>query len=240
MMRRKYILILTLILLFKASFGQVLEGEMNYVSYILSKDSMKPIANPITETVSVKGGKYKIVVHDAQKGQLEWQIDNYYEGNSYSRKSYKNVDYAILDKDPTISKEGKLIFEKPDSPLVAPILKSLLCSKLKDSLSVFTKVDTIIMINGFKCNVITQDRGGKMVCDYYYCDSIKLDPIQYACNRIDGLDKLYKLTNGSVIAQLISYDELYTWIYQLQSIKSTKIEDKIFDIPKGIKIEVAK
>jgi len=92
------------------------------------------------------------------------------------------------------------------------------------------------MINGLKCNLIIKTRNNKKTNEYYYCDSIKIDPIQYQCNRLDRLDKLYKLTKGSLIVQLVSYDDLYTLVYQLQSITAKKIENSTFDIPKGISI----
>jgi hypothetical protein len=236
-MVKKKVMTIIFLLVLKMSFGQVFEGKINYESYFLDKETMKPLFDPVPETVTIKGGKYKIFLPGAQKGQLEWEIDNFYEGSSLSRKSYKNVDYPVSDKEPTFSKDGKLIFQKPDSALVAPILKGVLCIQVNDTFDVFTKLDTTYMIHGLICNVIIRTRNEKKINEYYYCDSIKLDPIQYKCNRRDKLDKLYKLTKGSLIVQLVAYDDLYTLVYQLQSITSEKIDDKVFDIPNRIKIE---
>lgn len=236
-MRQKKLVTILLLFVFKVSVGQFFEGEINYVSYFLDKETMQPLFDPVPEIVTIKGGKYKIFLPGAQQGQLEWEIDNFYEGSSFSRKSYKNVNYPVSDKEPTFSKDGKLIFQKPDSALVAPISKGVLCRQTNDTLEVFTQLDTTMVIKGLNCKVILKTRGDKTLSEYYYCDSIKLDPIQYKCNRLDKLDKIYRLTKGSLIVQLVSYDDLYTLIYQVQSIATKKIEDKTFDIPKGIKIQ---
>ena len=111
-----------------------------------------------------------------QKDPKIWEINDFYKGTSFSRKSYKNLKYPQSDKKPTYSKDGKIILPKPDSMLVAPILKGILCSQTKDTLDVFTKLDTTFMINGFNCSVIIMTRNGRKENEYYYCDSIKLRP----------------------------------------------------------------
>jgi hypothetical protein len=236
-MQQKKLITVLFLLTFKISFGQFFEGEINYVSYFLNKETMQPLFDPVPETVTIKGGKYKSFLPGAQQGQVEWEINDFYKGTSFSRNSYKNVKYPQFDKKPTSSKDGKITFPKSDSMLVPPILKGVLCSKINDTLDVFTKLDTTFMINGFNCNVVIMTRNGRKLYEYYYCDSIKIDPIQYKCNRLDKLDKIYKLTKGSLIIQLVGYDKVYTMIHQVQSINSIKIDDKTFDIPKGIKIE---
>jgi hypothetical protein len=143
----------------------------------------------------------------------------------------------VTDKEPTFSKDGKITFQKPDSVLIAPILKGVLCSETNDTSYVLSKYDSTFIINGLKCNVLIETRNNQKTAEYYYCDSIKIDPIQYKCNRMDGLDRLYKFTKGALIVQLVSYGDLYTYIYQLQSISPKKIDNTVFDIPKGIKIE---
>src|SRR5688572_20441417 len=139
-MRHKKLITVLFLLTFKFSFGQFFEGEINYVSYFLNKETMQPLFDPVPETVTIKGGKYKSFLPGAQQGQVEWEIYNFYEGVSFSRQSYKNVKYPQIDKPPTRSKDGKLIFQQPDSILVAPILKGILCSHMNDTLDVFTKL----------------------------------------------------------------------------------------------------
>jgi hypothetical protein len=232
----RLLLLLVALSLAKISFAQYFEGEINYTSYYLDKQTMAQMVPPHAEVVSVKGAKYKIFLPNAQQGAMEWEIDNYKDGMSYSRKSYKNINYKVTDK-PPVMKDGKLVFEKPDSPMVAPIMRGILCNPKNDTADLFTKYDTTFIINGLKCNVIIATRNNIKTAEYYYCDSIKIDPIQYKCNRMDGLDKLYKFTKGALIVQLVSFGDMYTYVYQMQSIQSKKIVDSVFDIPKGIKIE---
>jgi len=72
---------------------------------------MNQLFAPKLEIVTIKGGKYKIFLPGAEQGALEWEIDNFNDGLSFSRKSYKNINYPVTDKEPTFSKDGKLIFQ---------------------------------------------------------------------------------------------------------------------------------
>jgi hypothetical protein len=235
-LKQKLILAFLLTLIVKGSFAQFFEGDIHYISYFLNKESLKPLVEPVSEIVTVKKGKYKIFLPGAKQGQLEWQVYNFIEGFSFSRKSYKEISYPVFDKQPTFDKDGKIQVPKPDSTLVAPILKQQLCGRIDDSIDMFIKLDTTIIINGITCKVLIRKHGDKTIAEYYYCENLKLDPIQFSCNRFDNLDKVYKLTKGSIIVQMVTYDELYTLIYQAQEIVEKKIDDEIFNIPTGIKI----
>jgi hypothetical protein len=236
-MKSKAFLSLLLSFILGLSYGQFFQGEIEYNHYYLDKQTMKPLFDFVPEIVTIKEAKYKALIPNAQKGQLEWRIDNYNEGITYSRKSYRNADYIISDKEPTIAKDGSLMFHKPDSQQIAPIMKDTLCSSALDTLSKFIKLDTTFLIKGLSCEVIVESRNGITINEYYYHTGIKLNPAFYKCNRIDGLDKLYKLTNGSLIVQLVYYDELFTCISQVQVIRDKVVNDSEFIIPSGIKIE---
>ena len=218
-------------------FGQFFEGRIEYSSSYLDNATQKPLFADISETVTIKGGKYKIHILNAQGGQLEWQIDNFYNGITFSRKSYKNSTYPVTDKEPIISKDGTLTFPKPDSTMVAPIVKGKLCGSFVDTSRKLVKKDTIVTINNFPCSVIFEYRNGKMSAQYYCYSKIKLDSTLYSCKRNDGLDNIYRYTNGELIVQMVLFDDSYIYIYQAQSIKAISVNDSEFDIPKGIKIE---
>jgi hypothetical protein len=79
-------------------------------------------------------------------------------------------------------------------------------------------------------------RGGVRTADYYYCETIHIDPSQYSCNRLDGLDKLYKATQGSLITQIVQYDDLYTFVSQISAVRNMPISESAFALPTGIKI----
>ena len=236
-MTRRIIILLILVIYLNSSFGQFFEGQIEYVSSYLNKTTLKPLLADIPETVTIKGGKYKIYIPNAQGGQLEWKIDNFYDGNTFSRKSYKNSSYPVSDKEPVISNDGTLTFPKSDSPVVASIMKGKLCGNFIDTSRRFVKLDTTVTINNLSCSVVIEYTNGSPSAEYYCYSKIKLDPTLYNCQRNDGLDNIYRYTAGSLIAQLVLYDEAFIYIYQVQNIKAISVSDSEFDIPKGIKIE---
>lgn len=219
----------------KASYTQTFEGELKYTGYILQKGSMELLGKPIPEIWIMKRSKYKILLPQAEKGQLEWETGDFVTGFGYSRKTYKNADYIITDKAPTF-KNGKLSFEKSDSASNPAIEKRKLCFEKNDTSVLYKKMDTTIIIKGLKCNVINRYKDGIKTNEYYYCDEVRIDSLQYQCFRTDGLDNLYKRTNGSLIVQMVTFDELFTYILQLDSINEKSIDDSVFDLPRDIRI----
>ena len=114
---------------------------------------------------------------------------------------------------------------------------SKVCSPYIDTSISLEPLDTTFVIAGLRSHVVIMKRKGIRFADYYYCDSVNIDPAQYACHRADGLDILYKFTKGGLITQVVQYDsDLYNYATQLTSIRRKSINDSVFDIPKGIKI----
>jgi hypothetical protein len=75
------------------------------------------------------------------------------------------------------------------------------------------------------------------IAEYYYCDSIKVDPLQYSCRRADGDNKIYKFTNGSLITKRVIYDmEDYIYVQELQCMDENKFGDELFKLPDGIEV----
>jgi hypothetical protein len=233
----KILFSVVLIIVKLPAFGQFFEGEINFTNYYVDKDSLKPLFDPKPEVVSIKGARYKSFMPNAEQGALEWEIDDYSKNVRFSRKSYKNINYMVTDKEPTFSKDGKIQFQKPDSALVAPIMKGRTCVAnigWSDSLVV---IDTTFDISGFQCKLAMRYNDGVKKSEYYYTDSIKLNPAFYTCDRTDHLSKIYRKTNGSLIVQLVEYADGYIWIQQAQSVKKIEIPDATFELPKGVKIE---
>jgi hypothetical protein len=235
-MRIPVILTSLLLCLSFSSTAQYFEGKLEYISYFLDKQTLKPLFDGVPETVTVKGAKIKVKVQDAQQGQLDWQIDDYKTGTTFYRKSYKNTTVFQTDKPPTRSEDGKLIFQKPDSPLVAPILRTKPCDGDTLPMRQMELLDTIINVHGYDCSVVKEYQNGKKTAEYYCYPGYRLDPAQYQCNRKDNLDHIYRFTGGQLITQMVSYGDLYTLIYQLQKAEKVPVDEKEFEIPKGIPI----
>ena len=78
---------------------------------------------------------------------------------------------------------------------------------------------------------------GFRIAEYYYCDSIKINPLHYSCMRMDGDDKLYKFTNGSLITKRVLYDiDTYIYVNELQAIREKKINKEFFELPKDLQL----
>lgn len=219
------------------STAQSFEGKLEYISYFLNKETLQPMFDGVPETVTVKGSKYRVDVQNAQQGQLEWQIDDYSAGITWYRKSYRNSNYVETDKPPVRSEDGKLIFIKPDTPLVAPILRTTPCMKTNTSAPLLKSLDTTITINGYECSVIIEYTDSIKTAEYYCYKGIRIDPSQYRCSRKDGLEHIYRFTNGQLIVQRVAFSDLYTYIYQLQKVNKMPVDVKVFNIPKGILVK---
>jgi hypothetical protein len=217
--------------------AQFFEGEIEMKNYFLDKVSYKPLMDPQLEIVTVKGYLYKSYLPNAESGSLEWQIDNFAEGVSYSRISNKNSGGKLLNINEVKTKDSIGVFGKVGSDYVQPIMKGRLCVGVVDSMDVFLELDTVIMVSGFKCKVLVRNRKGERMSEYYYTDSIRMDPSQYSCLRADKLDKVYKKTGGALIVQLVEFDKMFIGIQQIQRIERKKIEKSDFFLPEGIRIE---
>ena len=235
-MRISVILIVTIFLIKSPALGQYFEGEISFKNYYVDKDSLNPLFDSIDEIVSIKGSKSKSFMPYAEKGALEWEINDYLKNITYSRKSYKNIGYFVTDKEPIVAEGEKIIFQKPDSQLVAPIMRQPLCLGSVTSSDSLIHRDETFQISGFACNLIIRYSNGVKTSEYYYTDSIKISPTMYDCQRTDHLTAFYKLTNGSFIMQLVEYGDLFIWIQQAKIVERKKISDSVFDLPKGINI----
>jgi hypothetical protein len=132
------------------------------------------------------------------------------------------------------SEDGKLIFSKPDTPLVAPILRTKPCTKTASQAPRLEALDTTININGYECSVIIEYVDSAKTAEYYCYKGYKIDPMQYKCNRIDGLEHIYRFTKGQLIVQRVAFSDLYTLVYQLQKLYKMAVDEKVFNIPKNI------
>lgn len=236
-MRVLFILVTFLVCHPYFSTAQSFEGKLEYISYFLNKETLQPMFDGVPETVTIKGAKYRVDVQNAQQGQLEWQIDNYLTGITWYRKSYRNTNYLQTDKPPTQPKDGKLVFSKPDTPLVAPILRTKPCMKSNASSPRFEPFDTTININGYDCSVIIEYTDSIKTGEYYCCKGYNIDPSQYNCSRKDGLEHIYRFTKGQLIVQRVAFSDLYTLIYQLQKVYKVAVDEKVFTIPKGVPVK---
>lgn len=234
----RILLILTTVLVCHPYFStaQSFEGKLEYVSYFLNKETLQPMFDGVPETVTIKGAKCRVDVQNAQQGQLEWQIDNYLTGTTWYRKSYRNANYPITDKAPEL-KDGKLVFSKPDTPLVAPILRTKPCMKTNSPAPRLQTLDTTISINGYDCSVIIEYVDSIKTGEYYCYKGYNIDPAQYNCSRKDGLEHVYRYTKGQLIVQRVAFSDLYTLIYQLQKVNKVGVDEQVFNIPKGIPVK---
>jgi hypothetical protein len=136
--------------------------------------------------------------------------------------SAKVVNYSRLPK----------IFEKElclDSTKIPPFNKK--------TFTWLRMLDTTMVVAGLNCKILEVIKDEYRVAEYYYCDSIKIDPAQYACRRADGDSKIYKFTNGSLITKRVIYDmDEYIYVQELQCIDDDKVLEEVFKLPAGTQV----
>ncbi len=200
-----------------SSMCQYFEGRLEYVTIFRSKKTQKLFAEiPTIETL--KGAKRKTNVPHAEKGQLDWEIEDFSSGISYSRKSYKNT-------------------HQPDSPLVVPIIRTKTCISGNSANRKLVRMGTILKIQGFECNVIFEFADSIKMAEYYCCPAYRIDPAEYACNRTDDVDRIYRFTGGKLVVKWVITGGPHYIDYQLQKVHQETIDEKEFEIPKGIPIK---
>lgn len=216
------------------TFSQGFEGKANYRNIYLKTGTQDLLFPPIAQIESFKGGLRKIEIPNSGDGQMEWQIENYDTKFGFIKFSDKRIDtsYIVTDEPVTYQKDGKTYFKKPESEKKLkpkPIKKYDLCNNFEDT-TTFKKLDTTFIVAGLKTNLIFEYRGDNVVRQYYYCDTIKLNPKFYECNS--KFSRFYKMTNGALITQYVNYEvDGYDFIYQLTDISIEKVNEKIFEIP---------
>jgi hypothetical protein len=234
MNNKKIITFLILLICTIDTYCQDFEGKLNYRNIYLKMGTQDLLFEPIPQIEFYKGGLRKIEIPNSADGQMEWQIENYQTKAGYIKFSDKRIDtsYIVTDEPLTYQKDGKTYFKKPKSEKKLqpkPIKKYDLCNKFVDT-TTFKKLDTTFVIAGLKSNLIFEYRGDKVVTQYYYCDTIKLNPKFYECNS--QFSRFYKMTNGALITQYVNYEvDGYDFIYQLTGISIEKVNEKIFEIP---------
>ncbi len=234
-MNNKNIIIFFILLICNLkTFSQGFEGKLNYRNIYLKKGTQDLFFEPQPLIESYKGSLRKIEIPNPAYRQMEWQIENYETKLGYIKFSNKRIDtsYIITDEPVTYQKDGKTYFKKPETEKKLepkPIEKYDLCKKFLDT-TTFKKLDTTFIVAGLKTNLIFEYRGDNVVRQYYYCDSIKLNPKLYDCNS--KFSRFYKMTNGALITQYVNYEvDDYDFIYQLTNFSVEKVNEKIFEIP---------
>ena len=216
-------------------FSQYFEGKIEYQFEYLDNNTHIPMFELKFATEYIKNGKLKRDYHDAKDGALMWQIYDYENNSTYLKYSEHSTDVPIYDKSQVIVKDGKVTFGKPLVNYKTPLQKDIVCfgdsTKYK-----FDIADTIYNINGYKTKSAVHWIDNNQYTVYFFCDSIKINPKLYNCNRVDGLDKLYKFTNGSLIVKTVTKIDLYTYVEQIAKIEEQVVDDSIFTIPKDLEI----
>lgn len=235
MNNKKIITFLILLICTIDTYSQYFEGKLNYLNIYLKMGTLELLFEPIPQIEFYKGGLQKIEIPNSTYGQMEWQIENYQTKTGYIKFSDIRIDtsYIVTDEPLIFQKDGKTYFKKPESVKKLqpkPIEKYDLCSKFIDT-TTFKKLDTTFIIAGLKSNLIIEYRGDNVVSQYYYCDTIKLNPKFYDCNS--KFNRFYKMTNGALITQYLNYEACgFDYIYQLTDISFEKVDVKIFEVPK--------
>ncbi|MDB5226910.1 MAG: hypothetical protein JWN78_1103 [Bacteroidota bacterium] len=224
------------------------EGELDYRNAFIDKQSFQRLYEDILQTVTIKGGKYKLNVN--QKNKINWQIDDFENGHSYEYRNFgkprtviQNDTIHIVDTliNATISVRDSISIRK-DTSNVHRIFERQLCwdstkfAKPKNYTGL-RMLDTMIVVAGMNCHIMEDIKDGFRSAEYYYFDSIKINPLQYNCFRVDGDDRLYKFTNGSLITKRILYDtDDYIYVLELVAIRPKEISDEVFELPKEIEV----
>lgn len=226
------------------------EGELDYRNAFIDKVSFQRLYEDISLTVTIKGGKYKLNIN--QKDKINWQIDDFVNGHSYEYRNFgkprtviQNDTIHIADSSNFFT-NGKIllkdsIFIRKDTSTAYRIFERQLCW---DSTKVarpdyrgLRVMDTMMVVAGLNCHVMEDIKEGYRSAEYYYCDSIKINPAHYNCLRVDGDDRLYKFNNGSLITKRILYDtDGYIYVLELEAIRPKEISDEVFELPKELQV----
>jgi hypothetical protein len=188
--------------------AQYFEGKLQYANYYLDKNTFKQFSAKL-EWVYIKGNYQKTQLIDTGQGSLDWELLDFKNSQVYYRKIYKD----------------------------APILHGSLCAtKSNDSAVTFDLLDTTYVISGLTSKVMIKYVGDKKMAEYYYYDSIRINPIHFKCHIENDLDLFYNKTNGALITQIVDYGGSYVYIYQLKEIDKGIVDDSEFVLPKDIRI----
>ncbi|MGB1204094.1 MAG: hypothetical protein ACPG5B_00540 [Chitinophagales bacterium] len=215
-------------------FGQYFEGELTSSNIYLVKGTQTELFSSVLQKEYYKGNYYKVQIPDARDGQMDWIIEYHETKRGYEKKSDVRTDtsYIVTDQQPTYDKDGKIQFKKMNPEKKRPIISYPLCKKAIDSSTIFKKLDTTFVIGGLLSKVMLEYRGNEIVRQYYYCDTVKINPLMYSCPKEHS--RFYNLTDGALITQIISYKpQVYDYVYLLERIESKAIDEKTFAIPKN-------
>ncbi len=235
----KYIIIITAIFLSSIGVnGQSFQGELMINNIYFVKGTSEQLFPPIVQKEFYNDRFKKVQIPDAADGQLDWQIEDYENNLGFLKKSDKRKDtsYFVTDKPMTYEKDGKTYFKMPQDADKSKVVKTKvieynLCEETENE-DKYVKSDMTVMIAGIKSKLIMHFKNDELIGEYYYTDSIKLDPKFYACNSQSS--SFYKFTDGAMITKFINYDfPMYDYIYEIQSIDYKQLENSFFDLPKN-------
>ncbi len=231
---RYEILIILFVLTSSYAKAQSFEGELNYVNYYISHETKKPLFEPIFDIELHKESNVKIEMQDASDGALELELFDYNKNTGLRIFSNKHSDgsYVVTDEPVTYQENGVTKFNPKaiSKKLEKKIKKFTPCSNSDSTTSKFIEIDTLFIISGLKSKVVKEVKDDVTIREIYFSDSIKIHSSQYECNRVDGLDKFYEYSNGSLITQSVYYTDLYIYIRQLQAITPKALDNKIFSV----------
>jgi hypothetical protein len=218
----------------QTSADTIFEGELEYRNTFIDRESFQRMFEDVTELLSIKGPLTKTEYPKHQPGNLFFQIIDAEKKITYELRKVKSVRDSMATDSLT-----QMVYDTAWQVYRKPLCKTgpeprMPVPRIFSGLRL---LDTVMIIAGLPCHVAEDVKDGVRVGEYFYCDSIKLDPAYYDCRRTDGDDRLYKFTNGSLITRRVLYDvEAYIYVKELQAIRRKIIEPDCFELPPDIQI----
>ncbi|MCL2131357.1 MAG: hypothetical protein FWH36_02695 [Lentimicrobiaceae bacterium] len=216
----KQILTAILVLTTGLVFGQSFEGTLVYKTDFEFQISEKMAEMGITEEIMVEKMK--------KDGSWTDSITTSYKQGSYIKYSNCNPQsWSIYN--PQTNKLYAFI-EGENTCVVSDASVDLDYQMIGKP--TIEKLDTIVEINGMKCEIVRFSwKAG--VYDYYYNNSfLKIDPTLFENHIYDGWADFLKISNSLPIKIIKSIDGLITTTFDLIRHSEETIDPKLFKIPK--------
>jgi hypothetical protein len=160
----------------------------------------------------------------AQMGKRQ---DYYIKNGSYRSVMHgSDIEWALY-----ISSENRLYSKFVDKDVLEWADAGSNSSKVK-SIKI-TKSVTVIL--GYQCDeaILETDTG---VEKYYYSSEIRVDPSLYVRHKLGNWYELIKTTRSLPLKSVIEYPQ-FTYISTATGITPMKLNEKDFELPKGMKSE---